>query len=357
VEKTIRRVFEVEGVPTDVTSAKLSDPTGTYGVKRNDTDAVVVADDTAMTKVSTGTYEYTFTGVEGVAYTAYVEFVYLGATFHVEHDLPAVSTAAASGYDYDSIRRAVGFLLGFGRDPDDWQSDDSLVVDDTIREGLMMSYQPPATGEGYAHQWSWLKPVYEFSTEAGEEDYTLPEAFEEWEGDIFFASSETSRFAPVKRTTPGRLIEMMQADESQQHPQWFALFPVDADGTDTQRWKLRLYPTPNAVYALTGRYIAAQAMLSSGNPYPLGPRSFSYAVYLACMAAAEAKVNDSPGLWTKKFEQRIMAEISADMSRYGTRLGYMGGGNYDFYPSRSDARRHMLISNGSLTYNGVDPNL
>ena len=41
--------WKVEGVLTDVTTAKLSDPTGTYGVKRNDTSAVVVADATAMT--------------------------------------------------------------------------------------------------------------------------------------------------------------------------------------------------------------------------------------------------------------------------------------------------------------------
>ena len=354
-KRVIRRSWKPNGVATDVTSAKLSDPTGAYGVKRDDTDAVVVADGAAMTKLETGLYEYSFDAVAGVAYTAYVEFVYQGSTYHFKHEFSAVSTPTVSGYSYDAIRRAVGFLLGFGRDPSNWQSDDSLVIDDTIRDGLMMAYQPPATGEGYVHQWSWLKPLYEFSTEAGEEDYTLPENFEEWEGDIFFDASETSRFAPIRRTSPGRLIEMMQADEAQQHPQWFALFPLDADGTATQRWKLRLYPTPNAVYALVGRYVAAQAMLSGGNPYPLGPRSFSYAVYLACLAAAEAKVSDAPGQWTKQFERRIMAEISADMSRYGTRLGYMGDGNYDFYPSRSDARRHMLITDSRLTYNGSYP--
>ena len=358
-KRIIRRSWKPGGVATDVTSAKLSDATGAYGVKRDDTDAVVVADGVDMTKLETGLYEYSFDAVAGVAYTAYVEFVYLGVTYRFAHNFSSTSTPTVSGYSYDTIRRAVGFLLGFGRDPADWSSEgaDSLVVDDTIREGLMMAYQPPATGEGYVHQWSWLKPVYEFSTEADEEDYTLPENFEEWEGDIFFASTETHRYSPLQRTTPGRLIEMMQADSTTQHPQWFALFPSDADGTTTQRWKLRLYPTPDAVYALVGRYVAAQAMLSAGAPYPLGPRSFSYTVHLACMAAAEAKVNDAPGPWTAKFEQRIMADISADLGRYGTKLGYMGDGGYDFYPSRSDARRHMLIGSGSLTYNGVDPNL
>ena len=74
--------FKVDGVLTDVTSAKLSDPTGTYGVKRNDTDAVVVADGTAMTKQSTGVYTYTFTEpTTDLVYTYYVEWVYDGETY------------------------------------------------------------------------------------------------------------------------------------------------------------------------------------------------------------------------------------------------------------------------------------
>lgn len=74
---TLRFSLEVDGVLTDVTSAVLSDPTGTYGVKRDDNDATVVADGTAMTKVATGTYEYSFDEpVDGLEYTYYVEYEY-----------------------------------------------------------------------------------------------------------------------------------------------------------------------------------------------------------------------------------------------------------------------------------------
>jgi hypothetical protein len=75
--RIVRKTFKVDGVATNVTSAKLSDPTGTFGVKRNDTDAIVVADNTSMTLVSTGTYQYEFADLPNVAYTAYVEFVYV----------------------------------------------------------------------------------------------------------------------------------------------------------------------------------------------------------------------------------------------------------------------------------------
>lgn len=79
---TLQFVFEVDDVATDVTSAVLSDATGAYGVKRNDTDAVVVADGTAMTKVATGTYEHSFDPpADGLEYTWVVEYVYDTVTY------------------------------------------------------------------------------------------------------------------------------------------------------------------------------------------------------------------------------------------------------------------------------------
>ena len=94
--RTITRNWKVDGVLTNVTTAKLSDAGATYGVKRNDNDAVVVADGTAMTNDSTGVYSYTFTEpADGLAYTAWVEFVYGGNTYRFEHDITATSASSA----------------------------------------------------------------------------------------------------------------------------------------------------------------------------------------------------------------------------------------------------------------------
>jgi uncharacterized phiE125 gp8 family phage protein len=79
---TLEEKFTINDVLTDVTSVKLSDPTGTFGVKRNDTGAVVVADGTAMTKVSTGVYQHTFTEPAlNLTYTYWIEWVYDGETY------------------------------------------------------------------------------------------------------------------------------------------------------------------------------------------------------------------------------------------------------------------------------------
>ena len=83
---TLNEYFKVDDVLTDMTSVILSDPTGTYGVKRNDTDAIVVADGVAMTKSATGSYTHSFTQPEaGLTYTYWTEWTYGGETFWDEH--------------------------------------------------------------------------------------------------------------------------------------------------------------------------------------------------------------------------------------------------------------------------------
>jgi hypothetical protein len=90
---TFTRTWVVDGVYTDPTSIILSDTAGEYGVKRNDTDAVIVAANTAMTKVSTGVYSCTFDEPAAqLNYTAQIKIVYLGKTYVFEVDLVGAAT-------------------------------------------------------------------------------------------------------------------------------------------------------------------------------------------------------------------------------------------------------------------------
>lgn len=88
---TITRTTKLSGVLANMTSMVLCDPTGAYGIKRNDTGATVVAANTAMTNASTGTYAYTFTPVDGVEYTAWIKRVCRGQTSYREVIFTAVS--------------------------------------------------------------------------------------------------------------------------------------------------------------------------------------------------------------------------------------------------------------------------
>lgn len=70
----ITKRFLVNGSLTDADAVVLSDSTATYGIKRHDTDEVIVAAGTAMDHESTGVYSTTFTYVPGVIYDYAVQF-------------------------------------------------------------------------------------------------------------------------------------------------------------------------------------------------------------------------------------------------------------------------------------------
>ena len=83
---TITFTHSVASVLTNATTVLLSDPTGAFGIQRDDTGGTVVADATAFTNSSTGTYAYTLTEpAEGLTYTIWIEWVYKGRTHRVEH--------------------------------------------------------------------------------------------------------------------------------------------------------------------------------------------------------------------------------------------------------------------------------
>lgn len=72
---TIRRRFKVGGVLTNADAAVFASPDGTYGIRRRDTLAVVVASGVALTNPSTGLYSYTFTDpASRLVYEFYIKF-------------------------------------------------------------------------------------------------------------------------------------------------------------------------------------------------------------------------------------------------------------------------------------------
>jgi len=88
----LTKTCKVNGALVDADSVVLSDRTGTYGVKRDDTDAVVVAAGTAMTKTGTGIYTYSFDEpAPDLNYTYVVKWVYNGTTFFDEHRTPTTT--------------------------------------------------------------------------------------------------------------------------------------------------------------------------------------------------------------------------------------------------------------------------
>lgn len=86
----------IDGIPTPADSALLSNPLGTFGVRRVDTSEVIVADGTAL--VVNGTdYEYTIANLDGVTYEAWFELDIDGEIYRTAQTLSENPTVIVDG--------------------------------------------------------------------------------------------------------------------------------------------------------------------------------------------------------------------------------------------------------------------
>ena len=114
---TIRKQFKVDGTLVDPTSIVLSDSNAAYGARRTDTNAVVVAANTAMTRVSTGVYEYEFDDPESdLQYEYWVKIVYDGTAYYFDGTLTGESSppsADEAKRRYQAVHLGDTLLLEF----------------------------------------------------------------------------------------------------------------------------------------------------------------------------------------------------------------------------------------------------
>lgn len=109
-------LVDADAVPT------LGDDGSAFGIKNADTGTIIIADNTAMTKVSTGHYRYQLTvaaaesaaadtAAYGSTYVVAVEYVYLDNTNYIESNRtmpPAESSRGHAGWACDAVEAYLG---------------------------------------------------------------------------------------------------------------------------------------------------------------------------------------------------------------------------------------------------------
>jgi hypothetical protein len=374
MSRIIRKVFKVDGVPVNVTSALLSDPTGTFGVKRNDTNATVVPDGTAMTLVSTGTYQYEFSDIVGVNYTAYVEFVYDGATYHFELDFAARSSSVSGPVSYSSLVSRVGHYL-FGAEAGASFSQDQLTrIGYCISDGLRRVYS--------AHEWSFFRPLVDVTTTAPYSTGTVTIAagvvtivggsFPSWasngilrvnnkyysvavrngssqitlddttvtvatastyqlartdipmdvafdsianDSDLVFYPGPDQWYPSVSQRHDSTIRKLETSNPQFSRPSFYSVRTDRFDPTVGSRKSLAFYPAPDAAYVLRVPMILRPVDLSDANPYPIGGEMLSQAILEACLAAAEHNYEEREHVHEKRFQEQIALAIRNDQDR------------------------------------------
>jgi len=402
--RLINQTWKVDGVLTDATSVKLSDPTGTFGVKETVSGTVIVADGTDMTKTDTGTYQYSFTDSEDVAYTAYIEVVYDGATYHFERDIPARAATGTMLASYSSLLERVGHFL-FGQ-RSGFSSDQTSDIEQCIGDGLRDVYA--------AHRWSFFRPVkditttapyatgtvtiasgvvtlsggtfpswaavgvlkvsneyYEVSTrdgdtqvtledtsvtvaaatsyELGRPEYDLPASVEAIDGiELTYEAGQADCYPPIYQRSDAEIRRKRQDDPYHNRPLFYGVRTVEFDPTVGSRRRLTLYPTPNGAYVLRTRMKLRPTMIDATNCYPVGAETLTQVITEACLAAAERNFDEREGRHTERFQELLPQAIAADQEMTSpTTLGPDapgGGGNNG--PTRA-------MRMGDVTFNGT----
>jgi hypothetical protein len=261
--------------------------------------------------------------------------------------------------DYHAIRRQVGAYLEIGYSHEEWDDEQAETVDDIIRDGLHLYYNPPVLEEPYAtgmtesHQWSFLRPTWTFKTQAAQRRYPLPVDFESPIGDITYPASSSSAYAPIPFTSAARLRALEYQNESQTNPEFAAVDPRESQGAGAQELDLILHPTPDAVYTLALQYQSVGRVIDSTTTFPLGGVLHGPAIMQACLAIAEFRKTGDEGPMWKQFMRLLTANIIRDRQRGARLIGYNGDNMLGNPISRGQMRRLGGLFYDTVLYGGV----
>lgn len=359
--RLVNKTWEVEGVKTAAMTA-------TYGVVENVSGDTTVAAGTAMTTDITGEYYFSFTDAEDIAYTATLIFVYAGATYTFEVDIPARAATGTMVASYSSLLERVGhFLFGIRSG---YSSDQTSDIEECIKDGLRDVYA--------AHTWSFFRPVKEITTtapydtgtieivdgvvalttgtfptwaavgvlkvdnqyydvdtydgasqitledltvdvdaetsyELGRPEYDLPTAFEEIVGkELAYEAGQSDFYPPVRERHDDQIRSWRQDNPYHDRPIYYSTRTVEFDPKVGSRRRLALYPTPDAAYVLKVPMKLRATMIDAVNQYPVGTESLTQVITEACLAAAERNYDEQEERHTKRFLELLPLAIAAD---------------------------------------------
>lgn len=279
----LTKYFRVNGTLTAATSVKLSSADGTYGVKRNDTSAVVVADDTAMSTSATGIYSYSFDDpATDLTYTVSYEVVYAGETYHSTEQVSGASSAATFGYALTLKQLAVGALdyLGFngGAVDDAWLAGDGAAYYAKAKAWANEAAQELADMTG----WWWLEKSFE-SLSVSQDAYQidLPDGFRRFLAKPAY-QDEDYWFEPLSLD---QLAAMRADDTSSSTPVYY---DVSWNPT-TERHQLIIHPPANEAKTLKICYARVLPKMASESSTPAMPPNFHPIVQIGTIAFAEER--------------------------------------------------------------------
>jgi len=211
--------------------------------------------------------------------------------------------------EYEGFRLAVADYLGYGIGSSSWTAGQLFRIEESVQSGYRL-FLYPDTG----YEWSFLRPLAQLVTVAGEGDYDAPDDFAGINGPMTYGPDEI--FQPIVVVNEARIRELRMASAASTvqtgRPFFVGMRPKKGTGTTGQRQLFTFHPMPDAEYTISYRYNALQGEMSAGLPYPLGGGAHGETVKQSILAYAEAKYNDEVRQHRALFQQRMESSIKMD---------------------------------------------
>lgn len=264
------------------------------------------------------------------------------------------------GIEVVELKAAIGQYLGYGRGATTyaesaWTTAQTNDILDQLKTGLNWFYVPSPIPPGMVpHSWSFLRPVASLTMVAGTATVDLPDDFGYFEGNIYITTPATAwRRVPLELTNEGVIQSRYAAlPDTTGAPRLAALEVVKGTtATEGTRYRLHVWPTPDAAYVLHADYKYLPDMLSGTYPYPPGGAEHGETIRAACVAAAELYLDNEKGAMWQNFVERLAASIAIDNRKKGWKIGYNGDRSDHRLPPGRSWRDY---DNPPVTYNG-DP--
>lgn len=216
---------------------------------------------------------------------------------------------------YSAIQREVARFLGWTLTVADWTTDQDNSFGDILASGLRKFYYPPTGSDQPVYEWSFLRPTATLSLTSGDYDYDLPDDFT----GVLIEDSITlgSGNRRLKKIFAEELVALRDKEAaSNDTPLYFAVRQKAHVPATGLRYEALFYPTPDASYTATYRYLVAPDTLDGTNIYPYGGAMHSETILEAVLAAAEEKIdNDPQGVHYLRFMECLGASIRTDRAQ------------------------------------------
>jgi hypothetical protein len=214
------------------------------------------------------------------------------------------------------IERYLARHLGWHPERGEWDATTQADADAIIGQGLRWFYNPIVLpGEKVAHQWSFMKPTYRFSTVSGQTEYDLPDDFAGIEDRLTYHRSD-SAICEVQHTSEYRIRSLKQSNDAgvvrTGYPELFAVMPHESTAEQPQRYYLILWPSPAGAYELEAPYTSNPLLITGEKPYPLGGQPHAETILAAILAAAESNLEGKRDLRGVEFVERLAGSVSID---------------------------------------------